>query len=127
MGRKRMNLQSKIATMLTRDDQIARFSAGTTVFKQDDPGHSMYVVLEGAVTVSADGKELATLGEDAIFGEISLIDKLPRSATVTAKTDCKLAEIDERQFLYLVHETPTFALDVMRVIAQRLRTLNRLL
>ena len=122
-----MTIQAKVATMLTREDQVERFSPGTPIFQEGDPGTCMYVILDGEVIVSADGKELATLGKDEIFGEMSLIDKRPRSATVTTRTDCTLAAVDERQFLYLVHETPTFSLDVMRVIAERLRTLNRLL
>lgn len=122
-----MNLQAKVATMLTRDDQIRSVPPGTTIFREGEHGTSMYVILSGDVTVTADGKPLATLHENDIFGEMSLIDKLPRSATVMAKTECKLAAVDERQFLFLVHETPTFALDVMRVIVARLRTLDRLL
>lgn len=57
------------------------------------------------------------LRDDDIFGEMSLIDKAPRSATVTATGDCTLIPLDERRFLYLGHESPYFSLDVMKVIA----------
>ena len=60
------------------------------------------------------------LGPEAIFGEMALIARAPRSATATARTDCRLIEIAEKRFLYLVHETPFFALEVMRVLAKRL-------
>jgi CRP-like cAMP-binding protein len=55
---------------------------------------------------------------------LALIDRSPRSATAIAKTDCVLIKIDERQFLYLVQETPFFALIVMRTMAARLRRRN---
>ncbi len=47
-----------------------------------------------------------------------------RSATVTASTNCTLAEIDEKRFLFLVQQTPTFALNVMRLLSHRLRRMN---
>ena len=122
-----MTMQAAVATMLTREDQIENVAAGTTIFREGDPGTSMYVILEGEITVSTGNRELATLRAEDLFGEMSLIEKLPRSATATAKTDCKLAAVDQRQFLFLVHETPTFALDVMRVISHRLCTPDRLL
>jgi CRP/FNR family transcriptional regulator, cyclic AMP receptor protein len=60
------------------------------------------------------------LGPTSIFGELALITKEPRSATARAHTDCRVVEIPEKRFLYLVHETPFFALEVMRVLTSRL-------
>ena len=56
-----------------------------------------------------------------IFGELALIDSSPRSAAAVAHTDCRLAVIGERRFIFLVQQTPYFALEVMSVMAQRLR------
>jgi len=61
------------------------------------------------------------LGPDETFGEMAIVDSSPRSATVVAVTDTKLAVIDRRMFLFLVHETPMFALQVMSNMAERLR------
>jgi CRP-like cAMP-binding protein len=58
------------------------------------------------------------------MGEMALIDSQPRSATAVALTDCSLAVIDEKRFLFMVHETPFFALDIMRILAERLRQMN---
>jgi len=55
---------------------------------------------------------------------MALIDHAPRAATVTALTDSTLAEIDEKRFLFLTQQTPSFALNVMRVLSQRLRRMN---
>jgi CRP/FNR family transcriptional regulator, cyclic AMP receptor protein len=64
---------------------------------------------------------VATLKQGSIFGEMALIDGSPRSATARAKTDCELAVIGQETFLYLIHETPFFAMAVMRTLVDRLR------
>ena len=68
----------------------------------------MYIVVEGEVDVSYDERRSVRLGVGESFGEMSLIDKRPRSATVTAATDVTLA-ISQGAFLVLVHDTPYFA------------------
>lgn len=102
-------------------DNLERFAAGATIFRKGDPGDYMYVLIEGEVDVLADGKYIRTLRPGDIFGEMSLIDAAPRSADTVAKTDCVLAPVDERRFLFLVHETPMFALHMLEVMARRLR------
>ena len=59
-----------------------------------------------------------------MVGEMALVDHAPRTATVTAQTDSTLAQIDEKRFLFLVQQTPSFALNVMRLLSQRLRRMN---
>ena len=56
-----------------------------------------------------------------VLGELGLIDAQPRSATAVAETDCKVAVIGEKRFLRLVEQVPRFALQMMRVITERLR------
>lgn len=81
----------------------------------------MYVVLKGEVEVSLNNAPIETIAPGELFGELSLVDQSPRSATATAKTDCVLVPIGERRFLFLVQETPYFALHVMSIMAKRLR------
>ena len=107
--------------LFKNSDNHERFAAGATIFHQGDQGDYMYVVMEGEVDVIADGKYIRTLKAGDIFGEMSLIDDAPRSADTVAKTDCVLALVDERRFLFLVHETPMFALHMLGVMARRLR------
>ena len=102
-------------------DNLEHFAAGTTIFHKGDPGDYMYVVMEGEVDVIADGNYIRTLNPGDIFGEMSLIDDAPRSADTIARTNCVLAPVDERRFLFLVHETPMFALHMLGVMARRLR------
>ena len=66
----------------------------------------------------------ATIGPDGTFGELAIIDHTPRSLTAVAIEPSRVAVIDERTFLFLVHETPTFALLVMRALAARIRQLD---
>jgi len=97
---------------------------GEVIFQQFDMGAEMYVVLEGQVELwlSSDSKELLGPGEP--FGEMALIDQAPRTATAVALTACKLAVIPEKRFLFLVQTTPHFALQLMKVMADRLRRMN---
>ena len=100
------------------------FPAGHTIFAEGDPGNAMYVVLEGEVEVTIDGSVVESLGPGEPFGEMALIDRLPRVATVIAKSPCKLVAIQEKRFLFMVQQTPYFALQIMKVMAERLRKMN---
>jgi CRP/FNR family transcriptional regulator, cyclic AMP receptor protein len=95
--------------------------AGTVIFRAGDLGNEMYGIIDGTVELDSPQGIVATIGPDEVFGEMAIIDREERTATATATTDCVLAVIDSRQFLWLVHETPTFALQVMRTMARRLR------
>jgi CRP/FNR family transcriptional regulator, cyclic AMP receptor protein len=97
------------------------FAAGETVFARGDAGTSMYIVVEGEVDIDYDEQRSVRLGVGESFGEMSLIDKRPRSATVTAVTDVTLAPISQGAFLVLVQDTPYFALEVMQSLSNRLR------
>lgn len=94
------------------------------VFNEGDPGNMMYAVLEGVVDIMVGDQVVSTVLADSILGEMALIDHGPRSATAVARTECKLVPIDERRFLFLVQQTPNFSLDVMRIMATRLREMN---
>ena len=67
------------------------------------------------------GKLVEQLDAGGVIGEMALIDTGTRSATAIAKTDCKLAPISKKRFHFLVQQTPHFALQLMRIMADRLR------
>jgi CRP/FNR family cyclic AMP-dependent transcriptional regulator len=100
------------------------FSAGQIIFQEGQPGEVMYAVTEGEVDIIVHNKVIDTAGPGGIVGEMALIDAKPRSATAIAKTDCKLVPISEKRFTFLVQQTPNFALQVMRVMAYRLRHMD---
>jgi len=101
-----------------------KFAAGETIFAEGDIGNVMYIVVDGEVDVVYDRDRSVRLGVGESFGEMALIDKRPRSATVKAATDVALARINQAEFLILVQDTPYFALEVMRCLSDRLRRAN---
>lgn len=111
----------KVTGLFNNAQRTMQVAAGDVVFREGDPGTEMYGVVEGEIELKVDDRVLRTLGPDDVFGEMALIDSSPRSATAAAKTDCVLAVIDEHRFLFLVQETPMFALQVMSAMAERTR------
>lgn len=102
-------------------DDIREFPAGHVIYNQGDPGDVLFVVLDGEVEIQYEEvlRETAAIGD--IFGEMALIDSLGRSGTAIVLSDCRVAAVTEKQFLFMVQQTPNFALTVMRVLADRLR------
>lgn len=105
-------------------DDFEAYSAGQPIFTVGQPGDVMYVVKEGEVDIVINDKVVDTVGPGGLIGEMALIDKRPRSATAVAKTDCKLVSVNEQRFQRLVQQTPHFAIQVMKVMAQRLRQMD---
>lgn len=108
--------------LFQRAHDVERYSAGQTIFAKGDPGDRMYVITAGTVRVEDGGRLIATLGPGELLGELALIDASPRSASALAGTDCALAPIDRPRFLFLVQQTPYFAVQVMQAMAERLRS-----
>lgn len=112
--------------LLTGNDIEAQFlKAGSTIFREGDEAKQLFVIKSGQVRIQIGNRTVSELGQDSIFGEMALIDSEPRSATAVAITDVELVAVSEKQFLFLVGQTPYFALKVMRVLAQRLRKTNK--
>ena len=99
--------------------------AGEVIFKEGDQADQLFVIKSGQVAIRSGNRTLAELPANSIFGEMALIDDAPRSATAVAMTDVELVPVSEKQFLFLVSQTPFFALKVMRVLARRLRATNQ--
>jgi CRP-like cAMP-binding protein len=98
--------------------------AGHVLFREGDPGDMMFGVAEGEVELTVGGDVVEEVGPGGILGELALVDHAPRSATATARTGALVVPVDAARFGYLVHEHPTFALQVMTVMAERLRRAN---
>jgi CRP-like cAMP-binding protein len=97
------------------------YSAGETIFDEGEPGSTMYAVVTGDVDIILHGELLDTVSHGGIFGEMGIIEPAPRSAKAMARTDCQLVAVDENRFKMLVHTTPFFALQVLRITVDRLR------
>lgn len=85
----------------------------------------MFVLTLGTADVIVHDCVVETLQHGSILGEMGIVSPGPRSATVVATTDCEFVVIDEKRFHYLVQQTPFFATQVMRVLAERLRATNQ--
>jgi CRP/FNR family transcriptional regulator, cyclic AMP receptor protein len=96
--------------------------AGTVIFEAGSSGDEMFGVVSGKVELRMEDGRVFALGPDESFGEMAVVDQSPRSGTAVAVEDTTLAVIDRRRFLFLVGETPTFALQVMGSLAERLRS-----
>jgi CRP/FNR family transcriptional regulator, cyclic AMP receptor protein len=117
----------KLTSVFADTSNSRFFTAGTSIFEKGDKGEEMYVVKEGEVDIVIDGFRFETIVPEGIFGELSLVDQETRIASAVARSDCHLQAIDKRQFLFLVQETPLFALQVMKVMANRLRRIDLLI
>ena len=110
--------------LFNSSDGVQEFRAGSTIFAEGDPGNEMFVILDGEVEIHFGTRIVECLNAGEIMGEMALIDSKTRSATAVAKTDCRLAVINEKRFLFLVQKTPFFALIMMKILADRLRSMN---
>lgn len=107
--------------MLRRESDIRSFKQGDVIFNEGDAADFMFAVVDGEVEIRIGGAVVERCTPITVFGEMALIDGKPRSATAVAVADCRLAAIDEKRFLRLVEQVPRFALQIMRVISERLR------
>lgn len=106
-------------------DEFQSFKAGDVIFKEGDPGQHMFVIKSGRIELRVGKTVLEDIKQEGILGEMALLDGEKRSATAVAATDCQLVPLDREKFLYLVQETPDFALEVLRIMAWRLRRMDQ--
>lgn len=105
--------------------QIIALQPGEILFKEGDPGTSMFVVRDGVLRIRSGSVVYEDVVRGGVIGEMGLVEKLmPRSATVYALTASELVEIDEDRFFTLVERQPHLAITVMRVLSRRLRHMD---
>jgi len=128
------NLLPEEMEMLGELCVLRRFKPGETIFEKDDVGDSLFIMVDGEVDVihpqtNGPGKVLATLGAPEFFGEMSLIDKEYRSATVKARTESSLLQLaneNVHSFSKVYREGFTWlVVNIARVLSQRLRDANK--
>ncbi|HEY9666132.1 MAG TPA: Crp/Fnr family transcriptional regulator [Coleofasciculaceae cyanobacterium] len=116
-----------------RDDFLVRlasvmdelsFPANQTIFTQGQEGRSLYIVVSGTVRVHIGDRDLAQLKAGACFGEMSLFDAEPRSASVTTIEPCDCLMLTQLQLYDAIDETPGIAINIIRLLSRRIRELN---
>lgn len=106
---------------------VLRFRRGDVILREGEPGDCMFLIRSGEVELSFRGMILPSVGPGDILGEMGMLDGEERTATAVAASDCELVPISRSDFLHVLRESPDFALDVMRVMAHRLREANLLM
>lgn len=114
----------KIPNIFESETPPQQFAAGSIIFQEGQPGDEMFIVKSGTVELRVHGKMVETVEADGFFGEMAVIESGTRSATAIAKTDCTLVPVNAKRFEFMVHEIPFFAVNVMKALARRLRSLN---
>lgn len=111
--------------MFRNDPEFVEINSGDVLFSEGDSGDAMYVLVAGEAQISIDGVVFEKCTQGSCVGEMAVLDGLPRYGTVTALTNCRFILIDKKRFQFLVDESPGFALELMRVIARRLKKVSQ--
>jgi CRP/FNR family cyclic AMP-dependent transcriptional regulator len=99
--------------------------AGTLIVDQGQTGREAYILLKGVAVVRRNGKKVTSLSEGSVIGELSLLDHGPRTASVSAETDCTLLVISQRNLYGVIDKVPSVAHKLLSALATRIRDLDR--
>ena len=98
------------------------FHGGDVFFRDGDEGGRLFVVLDGVVELRRGDRVLQTVRASEVFGEMELVEHTPRWCTAVAISDGTIVTVDEKQFQFLVANTPHFATELLRQVVERLRS-----
>ncbi len=119
------NLAKKDLNAIAKATDEVTFPAGHALITEGEMGNEAFVVLAGSVTVTRNGKRVASLGPGDVIGEYTILEHAPRVASVTCDDDCTMLVIDRRHFSALLESTPALAIKFLQELAGRLRELDR--
>ncbi len=117
-----------------RDDFLVRlasimdelsFPANHRIFREGEEGRSLYIVVSGRVRVHLRSQDLTVLEKGACFGEMSLFDAEPRSASVTTINACDCLVLTQQQLYEAIDETPGIAVNIIKLLSRRIREINK--
>jgi CRP/FNR family transcriptional regulator, cyclic AMP receptor protein len=112
-------LSRKELVQLARVSEDLEVPSGKVLCKEGEVGHEFFVIVDGEVEITRDGKRVATRGGGEFIGEIALLEDTPRMATVTAKTPLRLFVLTRKDFRHLVDENPSVHRKVFQTLAHR--------
>ncbi|MBX2864000.1 MAG: cyclic nucleotide-binding domain-containing protein [Leptolyngbyaceae cyanobacterium MAG.088] len=117
-----------------RDDFLVRlasimdelsFPANHRIFREGEEGRSLYIVVSGRVRVHLKSEDLTVLDKGTCFGEMSLFDAEPRSASVTTINACDCLVLTQQQLYEAIDETPGIAVNIIKLLSRRIREINK--
>ena len=106
-------------------DEISA-EAGEVLCEEGSTGHEFFLIVSGTAVVRRKGRRVTTLGPGKYFGELALLDRQPRSASVVAETDMDLLVLEQRHFLGLLDALPSLSRKLLGTMAARLREADKL-
>jgi ATP/ADP translocase/HEAT repeat protein len=106
---------------LARVAEVETYAPDQVIFREGEMGDALYIVVRGAIAISSAGQLLATLGPGEAFGEMAVLDEVPRSATATASLEAEALRIGSEEFYEILHEQVEIAEGVIRMLTRRLR------
>lgn len=109
-----------LQTISRASDEVT-VASGKTLVEEGKPGHEFFLIVAGKATVHRNGRKIAALGEGQYFGELALLDRGPRSATVKADGDMTVLVLGQREFSGVLDEVPGLARKLLQGMATRLR------
>jgi CRP-like cAMP-binding protein len=110
--------RKQLANLARLTDELD-MPAGTVLCKEGSRGREFFVIVDGEAVVTRAGRQVATLGAGDFFGEIALVDRVNRAATVTAVTPLRFFVISDREFNSVLETDPTIERKVLRALARR--------
>ena len=111
----------KDLSLIARASDEVTVKPGRVLVEEGHLGHEFFLILDGKAVVRRGGRKVAELGTGQYFGELSLLDKGPRTATVVADSEMQLLVLGQREFLGVLDEVPTLSYKLLRIMAHRLR------
>ena len=114
-------VKTYLQALMAIEEAPLKLDPGQVIFSTGDPGHQMFIVRTGTVEIRIGDTVIETVGQGGIFGELALVDSSPRSATAIAGDDCTLVMVEQRSFNDLLRRVPGLGLEIMKVMASRLR------
>ena len=112
--------KKELQTIARAADDV-EVQAGKVLVEEGKPGHEFFLIINGSASVKRGKKEIVKLGPGQYFGELALLDRGPRSASVIAKDDMELLVLGQREFAGVIDEVPTLAHKLLTSMAKRLR------
>jgi CRP-like cAMP-binding protein len=113
-------LSRKQLVQLARVSEDLEVPAGKVLCKEGEVGQEFFVIIDGEVEVTKNGKRVATRAAGEFFGEIALLEQTRRMATVTAQTPLRFFVLTQRDFRQLIRDNPGVELKVLQALARRL-------
>lgn len=116
---------TKELRLIAKASEEVKIAKGTVLVDQGQAGKEAFIVLDGEANVSRNGRKVATVGAGAIIGELALLDRGPRTATVTAITDMTVLILEQRNFAGILDAVPALSHKLLAALASRIRDLDR--